>query len=554
MKLNKLFLGAIAALASVAMVACSDDAPDVNNGGEKGEGNASFVTVNIVNPAATASRADGGYVNGDGPENAVNSALFLLFNTDGNQAVEPIEITDLSWTPISTGDYVERISSVDLIINGEHGKVYPSRLLCILNAPANMKTELKTKRLSEITGTNNLRGTYSVYGTGTGTTPGNGVDFTTGTVSDGSFIMTNSVYNDNGKTITVQNIEGKVMESPEEAKQQPVTVHVERIVAKVTTSAAENFSNDGTSTNVDGKDIKLKPEIKGVHVANVAKSSYLFKNLSLNYQINGVWNEASLYRSFWETTPADLQFSNFSLAETQGIAWNENHAFYIQPNTGNTKTAVLITAQLKDEDDNAVELVKWGGNYFTVDGYKGQIVNQLNGAGYRKKVGESYESLDVDDIFGTEDTDWEWQGKTSDNGFKAYEASFVIKSLPYTGTIYMHNGTNADGTNHYDEVDVTAALTDINAKLASNRYRAQYWKEGYCYYFKNINHLFGLEGIVRNHVYALNLTGVVGLGTPVVDITDPIIPENPDENATYLAAQVRILSWRIVSQDVNFGE
>ncbi|MDE7236431.1 MAG: hypothetical protein K2N66_01245, partial [Paramuribaculum sp.] len=361
MKLNKLFLGAIAALASVAMVACSDDAPDVNNGGENGKDNASFVTVNIVNPAATASRADGDYVNGKGHENAVNSALFLLFNTDGNQAVAPIEITNLSWTESTSGN-VERISSVDLIINGEHGKVYPSRLLCILNAPANMKTELETKRLSEITGTNNLRGTYSVYGTGT--TPGNGVDFTTGTVSDGSFIMTNSVYNDNGKTITVQNIEGKVMESPEEAKLQPVTVHVERIVAKVTTSADKDFSNDGTKTNVDGKEITLKPEIKGVHVANVAKSSYLFKNLSLNYQINGVWNEASLYRSFWETTPADLQFSNFSLDETQDIAWNENHAFYIQPNTGNTKTAVLITAQLKDEDGNAVELVKWGGNYF----------------------------------------------------------------------------------------------------------------------------------------------------------------------------------------------
>ena len=135
MKLNKLFLGAIAALASVAMVACSDDAPDVNNGGENGKDNASFVTVNIVNPAATASRADGDYVNGKGHENAVNSALFLLFNTDGNQAVAPIEITNLSWTESTSGN-VERISSVDLIINGEHGKVYPSRLLCLLNAPS----------------------------------------------------------------------------------------------------------------------------------------------------------------------------------------------------------------------------------------------------------------------------------------------------------------------------------------------------------------------------------------------------------------------------------
>lgn len=56
----------------------------------------------------------------------------------------------------------------------------------------------------------------------------------------------------------------------------------------------------------------------------------------------------------------------------------------------------------------------------------------------------------------------------------------------------------------------------------------------------------GWFGVVRNHIYKVNLTGIFGLGTPVFDPDEIIIPEKPEEKDVYLAADIRILSWRIV--------
>jgi hypothetical protein len=54
-------------------------------------------------------------------------------------------------------------------------------------------------------------------------------------------------------------------------------------------------------------------------------------------------------------------------------------------------------------------------------------------------------------------------------------------------------------------------------------------------------------GVVRNHVYKVNIADIDGYGTPVYDgVTDFITPEQPKDIKSYVAAQINILSWRVV--------
>ena len=75
------------------------------------------------------------------------------------------------------------------------------------------------------------------------------------------------------------------------------------------------------------------------------------------------------------------------------------------------------------------------------------------------------------------------------------------------------------------------------------------WKEGMTYYYYDIKHLDGSNeiGVVRNHIYKTTITNIAGLGTPVYTPGDIIYPEKPGENDHYIAAQINILSWRVVN-------
>jgi hypothetical protein len=60
-----------------------------------------------------------------------------------------------------------------------------------------------------------------------------------------------------------------------------------------------------------------------------------------------------------------------------------------------------------------------------------------------------------------------------------------------------------------------------------------------------------MEGVVRNHWYQIAVNSVSGLGTPVADEDEPIEPEKIQDETYYVAAQVKILKWKMVSQSVD---
>ena len=98
--------------------------------------------------------------------------------------------------------------------------------------------------------------------------------------------------------------------------------------------------------------------------------------------------------------------------------------------------------------------------------------------------------------------------------------------------------------------DETAA--NINAKLAALE-KAQVWN-GMGYYIVDIEHLGtkNINGVVRNHTYAINVDDINGLGTPVYDGDNDVEePIKPEDSEAFIAAQVKVLSWKLVNQNVT---
>ena len=100
--------------------------------------------------------------------------------------------------------------------------------------------------------------------------------------------------------------------------------------------------------------------------------------------------------------------------------------------------------------------------------------------------------------------------------------------------------------------DVQAVLDDFTPLV---------WYEGKTYYHLPIEHKIGnmtaINGVVRNHLYNISITGISGLGTPIPgntepgedpDPEEPIDPEDPQDEYSYVAAQINILSWNVVTQ------
>lgn len=119
-----------------------------------------------------------------------------------------------------------------------------------------------------------------------------------------------------------------------------------------------------------------------------------------------------------------------------------------------------------------------------------------------------------------------------------------------TKTYYKNDGTEAT------PIWNTITATDANTALGTET--AQVRKDGMTYYYMPISHLgsdntIAKYGIVRNHLYDINVTDMSGFGSPVNDPTEIIIPTVPVENKSYVAAKINVLQWRVVSQNVNLN-
>ncbi len=568
-------------MAALAFAGCSNDDDLTTGGGKEPEtGELRYLAVNIVTPNESTGRAalDDSFENGTDNEVAVNDALFILLkDEDGVTKVsQSVSVNggDLKpWNDGSTGT-VDKVSSAVLVVKPTEGattmeKPSVTGILAVLNPTDAVRTAI-TNGMSSANGMT-LEQVKAVIN-----------DYPADDTA-GSFVMSNSAYVDGGEVKLAADVtDANLAKTEDAAKHNPVDIYVERVVAKIRTNAVditeEGSFNQGASVKRDGdpESTALKIDIQGIEIANSAKKSYLFKNIE-KYKTNAPftnWTVPGSHRSYWATVPTLEKWGDYTNKSWATISGDKKltdaHNFYAQENildndganAGPGHTAVIVTAQLKDAAGKPFQLAKLAGVYYTPENALKQLAGYLNNRGYRVKTTETVDGENQTKYENLSETclDWYEKAPSGATDVKGWEGFAKLKSDYVTGKTFAKWDA---ASNSYQVIE--AAI--INTALEDKDFRVWKWTDGKCYYFVDIEH-FGtktigegataqtvnLKGIIRNHIYDLNLQSLQGLGVPVFDPTEEIIPEKPkDDNLFYLAARVNILQWKIVTQDVNFN-
>lgn len=553
--------------ACALFAACANDETPGGNNLPQGNGEQAFIAVRLAAPNAM-TRA---FQDGKDEENAVTKARFYFFDNSGNAVtvgqttgstdINYYDVTSLSFSASTPADGNVEEATDEAIVVLENKTVWPTQMVVVLNPPTALGDA--SKKLSD------LQAAAAGYDSKT----------------SGAFVMSNSVYIDgaNGKVDAV-NVEDHITNNLVAAKGNPVTVYVERVLARVDvacTSSLETNKTDGTGTQQseingytgqNGTD-EIQAVIKGWTLANRNAESHLLKSLSTwgnNASITvsenpatswtfDNWNAATNHRSYWaytdDVTATKLENDSYATILTKNSTFAKTA--YCQENTGNGAATELVAIAELQVDGKKTDIAKYAGQYWTVGNLLTQFANQiLAGKIYYKAA--SGEPTTVTALPASV-LKLRPRNSSETSTVAAYEAVLDLKADYQTGyTFYSDAAGNT-------EINVDA-VQDI-----LNDYKALYWHEGKTYYHTTIKHTLNnlsKDGVVRNHLYDISLTGVSGLGTPIpgtssddedddpgTDDPDdkPIDPENPDEEESFLAAEINILSWNVIGQEVELG-
>lgn len=507
------------ALAAFAFSACtSEDAVETN---PNVDGVKSYVAVNINNVGVGGTRADGAvYENGTVAESKINKIRFYFFTSNGN----PYKLAEgKNWLELSpdqmtasTGN-VENITNSMLVIKGQD-MTYPQSMMAVVNPEtieAGKLADFMTKSQVEgVVTTQNFKGQSA-------------------TASD--FVMTSSVYANGKDKVWTSDISGHVALSEDKAKADPVDIYVERVAAKIT-STASGATADKFEVGATANGDKVYAVIKGWGIANENSKANLIKVIDPTWTETAIgfnWNDANFYRSYWETT-SNNDGTYKSWADYANTAIGD--VYYTAPNTSVDKPIYVAAAQLVDATGKTLEISKYKGvQYLSETDVKKVILNENKN--FFKVVsttdaGNTYESLDPADLVFVVDAD------------KPYEVKAQVK----------------DGVVVYQKTGETYVVATDVANTAYGAHNAVIYKEGMTYYWTSVKHLgaagkTGEFGMVRNHFYQVDVTKITGFGTAVYDKDTDFVPVTPDEDPmTYLAARINVLSWRVVANGVELGK
>ncbi|MBQ8361596.1 MAG: Mfa1 family fimbria major subunit [Bacteroidaceae bacterium] len=545
MKVKNLFLGSLACL---AFAACSNDDDTVVN--PSAEGSEKFVVVSIsVPPTRALSETD--FEEGTATENTVSNALLVFFDESGNyfQAQQPT----LAWGDGATEINPALEKTAEAVVVFKNTTDIPRSVVAILNSTLTVgQLDSDKPSLTEL----------------------KGIDYIADYSSESSFVMTSSVYKETDDAsnviceaiITTDNIAKKAAGDgePTEAEKNaatPVQIYVERVLAKVkvSTEAVGSFSNAGTTVDIKGVDangsittvednLTIIPEITGWHLAYTNPKSNLLKKVETGasttwgYAGEG-WTDVQNKRSYWgisyEPTGGDKWgFSKYS-ESTKGVHYCLENTTDLTEST--TATKLVVTAVLKDGEGNVIgDLVKHNGWYYKEEDFLKLAAQSLVTAGFKYSIDG-----------GAATSDWLNYLKTQRYSKSGEEEQWLVEAALKTtvpaSPLVMTITKN----------DVASDANEVNEYLQETVGSAQEWQDGKCYYFVNINHINQKNAIIRNHVYDVLISGIVGLGTPVYDPDtdedgtpeeEEIIPEKPTDDASFVMAQVNILKWRVVAQ------
>ena len=579
------------ALAGALMLGACSSSDDLKDGGATANEAKSYIAVNIksVGTTGAGTRADytqggGTYEDGTANEGAISKVRFFFFNSDGSAYImKGTEVNykelDASVTSAEENDHLQTIegkTTAMLVIEGET-KTAPAYMIAVVNPQTLTKLENKAYRESQLRDEFTDKCFVKIATDGTGNK------------QYGGFVMSNSVYAENGARVCASSVSGHVEAKSDAATKNPVDIYVERVVAKATTNVNtdkgwEQIASAGADNgkykikvgkiNIDAEHEKdVYAVVQGWGLADENGTAELEKQIDVS---SNNWTSTTLGIDPWTTPDYHRCFWSASVPFTPSSGSNPivNHAFsafttpfgttplYTCPNTlsyeefkasnnyekpyDNTLTKVLVAAKLVYYDDD--------NNSHPADICKYRGIQILGADNVLKQVAKDHsEYWTVDPTNPSKHvllapTDLEYTredlaGSTTDK-LKSYEVRPVLKT---SVKVYKKE---SDGS-----FETTDSNDELNALLAQSPVQVR--KDGMTYYFTPIRHLaqkkteMGYYGVVRNHSYRITINTISGFGTPVYNPDEVIDPVIPKDTETYLAARINVLSWRVVTSSVD---
>lgn len=594
MKKFTMLSSVLASALMLTVASCSSE--DVAGGdAQNGKGTTSFLAVNIENVgSAPASRSynqgNGTYEDGSGAESKINNVRFYFFNGDGTPYLlvnDDPEKTPVNFLERELGtddmngndhDHTAEIKTKAMLVLKGETKAVPASVIAVINPAAldNSTLHSGTMTLSELR------------------TSATGSKFNDKTEG---FVMSNSVYESAGQDVCSTPVANSVFDTADKALSKPVDIYVERVNAKVNAKIDANYKRDGETENAWTQNEEGKYQIKVGSIdvinydetANAAPTKTTYPvyavvqgwqladadgKAELCKQIKTSWYDGGLGISPWTTSDYHRCFWSESVPFTTGAGANRpvNPTFngitqslsddfsaepvYTLPNTpdkvvtnpktsDNTLTKLIVAAKLVYKDKNntyhPAQVCQYRGlTYLGEEAVKKQIVGGF--ARYFKKTTtggvDVYKSIDASDI----------AFKTVPGSSEVKDYEVVAKLADDNVELWEKNGQEYTKANN---AIVNAALAKEEAQVRST--------EGATYYYTPIKHLgtpgkLGEYGIVRNHSYQVTIQNIKGFGTPVYNPDQKIDPMIPSDENTYLAASIKVLSWRVVSSTVDLDQ
>jgi hypothetical protein len=529
-------------LIGLALAACSnEDAPE-QNGDDSSENR--YMAVSLI--TSQNSRADSDFADGEDDEYLnidSDGAVFFFFNADGtgytigDSGKSYVTSSEMKTLTAATAeekaadatltDNVSSKSDIIIVLSSIKNGNVPSNVVALLNSNLTLSKDVYS--LAEVKSLELTAGKYTKD-------------------SKTYFPMSNAAYYDGTANVyaTPISIENLAL-TADAAKDNPVRINVERVVSKIDVSiTGESTSGNpevvATVKYADNSELgKVYARIDGWGVYNTTPGTSLIKNIDGLDTSKTWWIDTANKRTYWAVTPSAYAST---LTNTQ-IKWSavNGQRGYLYPfeNTlgesdktttaTDINTGVYFAVTLVDgagSDAKPVDIALWLSKYYKLNDLKTAIASYLSNTLY---------SYDADAKTWTSISSAAISGFTADtNGYRL--------TPTVSGTWYKKGSTTALTTTELD------AILDAVPK-------AQVWNGGKCYYYTTINHnLSGSDvpGLVRNHWYQLAVNKITGLGTPVYDpdqFVDPTKPRDDEYQEWYLSAEVRVLSWRMVKQNIE---
>ena len=574
MKTGKLISIALLSLA----VACSKENVSSNQGGSDAN---QYMSVDIAMSVGASTKAPADYREGSEAESTVNvkKSIFLFYDAYGNFLTSGVisatdgsvdENGNLKLTANPSG-FVEKASKAVIVLGPT--RLRPALVLAVLNY--DKCDALKNLSLAEAHAQ---------------------VDNNEISTEAGKFTMTNSVYVDGNNVVNATPISASsVKETKEEALKSPVQIYVEREVAKVNMKAKDGlnktaegkiyFETPNTEYVLDGVKVSARIVVDGWAANAFNTTSYLVKNVPTSWIVTNPfanWYEEAAKRTFWAQDPnysgsEDYVFGRAPKDEpgtyknVQYLSWKEatlnnvDSYNYMYENTADKASAkvnggelanvptILIAAHVEMAQDGATwknpDLYKFGGLFYTNTSLKNyaaeQILKDKLHWEYTTTEGTKTASISPDQI------NIDFVANIADNS-----GSVKVKVASVTAPAADAQLKKADDTVIESANWATAVEEILNGENGFNIAKKELvcYKNGMCYYQVPIKHNQTADdvayGTVRNHIYELTLSKIAKIGNPVFNEDEKLVLIPGEEKNYYVSAELKILKWRVVTQDV----